>query len=60
MGAARAVSPDPDQQFDCSCFDGIYVTGDVDAAYLQELEERGRGSGRATLSDKAAALSSSG
>ena len=60
VGAARAVSPNPDQVFDCSCFDGIYVTGDVDAAYLQELEERGRGSGRATLSDKAAALSSSG
>lgn len=23
--------------FDCSCFDGVYVTGDVDASYLLEL-----------------------
>lgn len=26
------------QQFDCSCFDGVYVTGDVDAAYLNRIE----------------------
>jgi amidophosphoribosyltransferase len=25
-------------QFDCSCFNGVYVTGDVDAEYLQILE----------------------
>ncbi|MCF0253689.1 MAG: amidophosphoribosyltransferase [Duodenibacillus sp.] len=25
-------------QFDCSCFDGVYVTGDIDEAYLQRLE----------------------
>lgn len=24
--------------FDCSVFDGNYVTGDIDAAYLAELE----------------------
>jgi amidophosphoribosyltransferase len=24
--------------FDCSCFDGKYVTGDVDAAYLNRIE----------------------
>ena len=25
-------------QFECSCFDGFYVTGDVTAAYLDEVE----------------------
>jgi len=24
--------------FDSSCFDGVYVTGDVDAAYLNRIE----------------------
>ena len=27
------------QQFDCSCFDGNYVTGDVSAGYLKQLEK---------------------
>jgi amidophosphoribosyltransferase len=26
------------KSFDCSCFDGNYVTGDVDAAYLANIE----------------------
>jgi amidophosphoribosyltransferase len=26
------------KKFDCSCFDGKYVTGDVDAAYLNRIE----------------------
>lgn len=26
------------EEFDCSCFDGKYVTGDVDAAYLAAIE----------------------
>jgi amidophosphoribosyltransferase len=26
------------KEFDCSCFDGKYVTGDVDAAYLNRIE----------------------
>ncbi len=25
-------------QFDCSCFDGVYVTGDVDSQYLNRIE----------------------
>ncbi len=33
-------------EFDASCFDGKYVTGDIDEAYLQRLEDSGRGSGR--------------
>jgi len=28
------------KQFDCSCFDGIYVTGDVTDEYLAEVEAR--------------------
>jgi amidophosphoribosyltransferase len=34
------------QRFDAACFDGHYVTGDVDDAYLDELEASGRGAGR--------------
>ncbi|WP_028358058.1 amidophosphoribosyltransferase [Brackiella oedipodis] len=30
------------QQFDCSCFDGNYVTGDIDQVYLQELAQSRR------------------
>jgi amidophosphoribosyltransferase len=26
------------ERFDCSCFDGNYVTGDVNAAYLSAIE----------------------
>lgn len=29
-----------DLSFDCSCFDGNYVTGDVDEAYLEALEKK--------------------
>lgn len=32
--------------FDASCFDGKYVTGDIDEEYLALLENKGRG-GRA-------------
>lgn len=28
--------------FDCSCFDGVYVTGDIDEAYLTKLEQSTR------------------
>ncbi|WP_043532421.1 amidophosphoribosyltransferase [Litchfieldella xinjiangensis] len=35
--ACRAVNPSLDD-FDCSVFDGAYVTGDIDEAYLSELE----------------------
>lgn len=27
-------------QFDCSCFDGVYITGDIDEAYLGRIEAR--------------------
>jgi len=26
------------EQFDCSCFNGEYITGDIDAAYLDRIE----------------------
>jgi len=36
------------QQFDCSCFDGVYVTGDVSEAYLESVERnRNDGESRA-------------
>eukprot|EP00963_Diacronema_lutheri_P008102 scaffold694_cov338-Pavlova_lutheri.AAC.44 len=34
------------QEFDASCFNGCYVTGDVTPEYLQELEGGDRGSSR--------------
>ncbi len=32
--------------FDASCFNGEYITGDIDDAYLARLEKKGRGAGR--------------
>ena len=26
------------EEFECSCFDGHYVTGDIDEAYLAQLD----------------------
>lgn len=39
--AAKEGNPNI-EQFDCSCFDGKYVTGDIDEAYLQKLENSKR------------------
>lgn len=33
-------------RFDASCFNGDYVTGDIDEAYLERLEAAGRGKGK--------------
>lgn len=41
------------ERFDASCFDGDYVSGDIDEEYLADLESGGRGKGRAGV--KAAA-----
>ena len=27
-------------RFDCSCFDGDYITGDIDEAYLDRLSKK--------------------
>ncbi|MBS1209602.1 MAG: purF [Proteobacteria bacterium] len=39
-------------QFECSCFDGIYVTGDVTPEYLDSVED-GRGAAKAADEDDA-------
>jgi amidophosphoribosyltransferase len=36
--SVRAISGGHLTQFDASCFNGKYVTGDIDAAYLDALE----------------------
>ncbi|PSC75748.1 Amidophosphoribosyltransferase [Micractinium conductrix] len=41
------------QEFDDSCFTGKYVTGDINEAYLRNLEEQGRGKRRARPGRKA-------
>lgn len=41
IAAAKAGNPEI-KKFDASCFDGIYVTGDIDEAYLQNLENSSR------------------
>jgi amidophosphoribosyltransferase len=28
------------KQFDCSCFDGVYITKDVDEAYFKRLNDQ--------------------
>ena len=38
INAVRSVSSDALTAFDASCFDGRYVTGDIDMAYLDALE----------------------
>lgn len=37
--------------FDSSCFSGVYVTPEVTATYLQELEGSGRGHGRSNTAN---------
>lgn len=39
IDACRDLNPEV-ERFDCSVFDGRYVTGGIDAAYLQRLEDR--------------------
>ncbi|KXZ51400.1 hypothetical protein GPECTOR_12g362 [Gonium pectorale] len=43
--AGKELNPDI-RDFDASCFNGCYVTGDIDEAYLQKLELSGRGANR--------------
>jgi amidophosphoribosyltransferase len=38
--AVRRKASAPIQGFDCSCFDGEYITGNVDFQYLAALEEK--------------------
>jgi amidophosphoribosyltransferase len=48
--AVRAVNPKL-TQFECSCFDGIYVTGDVTSEYLASVEQQ-RNAGRQQSEDE--------
>ena len=41
--------------FDCSCFDGVYVTGDVTEAYLEKLGKAGKAAAKANDEDDAQA-----
>lgn len=51
-GALSDMNPSiPD--FDCSCFDGHYVTGDIDEAYLEKLEAEKREAKEADKARKA-------
>src|SRR5947207_3126313 len=43
----RALNP-AIKRFDCSCFDGVYVTGDVSEAYLESVE-RNRNDGESRV-----------
>ena len=42
IGAGKSLNPEI-SRFDASCFDGDYVTEDVDSAYLEALATIGRG-----------------
>lgn len=41
------------QQFEASCFDGQYVSGEIDEQYLELLETGGRGKQRSISSQEA-------
>ncbi|KAL4548087.1 hypothetical protein Ndes2526B_g07291 [Nannochloris sp. 'desiccata'] len=45
IGVGKELNPTI-QNFDDSCFTGKYVTGDINEAYLRNLEESGRGKSR--------------
>ena len=48
--AVRAINP-AINQFDCSCFDGTYITNNVSAAYLEGVEQARGASSRAGADD---------
>lgn len=45
LEVGKALNPSI-STFDAACFDGHYVTGDIDDSYLEELELTGRGASR--------------
>ncbi|GFR45506.1 hypothetical protein Agub_g6894 [Astrephomene gubernaculifera] len=45
IASGKELNPDI-KDFDASCFNGRYVTGDIDEAYLHKLEMSGRGANR--------------
>ena len=44
LAAGHDINPNVDR-FDAACFDGHYVTGDIDLEFVERVEQ-GRGSGR--------------
>jgi amidophosphoribosyltransferase len=52
VACGRDLNPEI-RDFDDSCFTGRYVTGDINEAYLRNLEEQGRGKRRARPGRKA-------
>lgn len=52
IACARGGNPKI-RAFDCSVFDGKYVTGDIDAAYLKRLEDRRNDSAKRKKSKEA-------
>ena len=49
--AIRSLNPKI-RAFDTSCFDGNYVTGDIDAAYLRALDDERNDKKKATRNSK--------
>ncbi len=50
--ALRDMNPNI-KHFESSCFDGYYVTGDIDEAYLQHLDEKAQAQRAAEKARKA-------
>jgi amidophosphoribosyltransferase len=48
--AVRAINP-AITRFDCSCFDGSYITGDISAEYLHSVEQARGKPGKAIAED---------
>lgn len=56
VGVGKELNPSI-HNFDDSCFTGKYVTGDINEAYLRNLEESGRGKSRTRAGRKTSLLS---
>ena len=39
IDAVRSLNPSGLTSFDCSCFNGVYITGDITAATLEAVEQ---------------------
>lgn len=48
---ATQIGQNPPKRFDTSCFNGEYVTGDIDAAYLRKLDDSRNDSAKRNSSD---------
>eukprot|EP00798_Chlamydomonas_sp_ICE-L_P022929 gene22929-30108_t len=57
ISAGKEMNPEI-STFDASCFDGKYVTGDIDEDYIANLESAGRGSGRTRNGSSSGSISS--